>query len=276
MKKIILLNIILLLSLSLFNMNADDGLDGKMIFEKAKIKIFDRDWHSALKTLDIYINKYPDKEFYNKALFYKGKCYEELKKYKKALDAYEKYSKVSENKSLSEEANIAIIDISFKLSKNRSEYLKKISGYLKNSVKTIRYYAAFKLSYARNKNNAKAGVSVLRNILKNEKDQELVDRAKLALMRIDPKYLKSVNKKIDIANKNLYIRVLDKKTDKETLSLDIPFLLAKLALEALPDDEKKLLKNKGYSIDSILEKITKTGELFKLEIDDTIIKIWIE
>jgi len=277
MRKNTIILILLLISVLVFNLNAEGSLDGKELFEKAKIKLFDRNWSSALKYLNEYIENYQNEKFYKKSLFYRGKCFEELKKYKKALGSYENYSKVSDNKNLYEEANIAIIDISFKLSKNRNNYyIQKIVDYLDNSEKTIRYYAAFKLSYFKNRKSTKASIPVLKNIIRKEKDLELVDRAKLALMRIDPKHLKSVNKTMDIANKNLNIRIFDKKENKETLSLNIPFMLAKLALEALPDEEKKLLKNKGYSIDSILKKIINTGELFKFEVEDIIIKIWIE
>ncbi len=277
MRKNTIILIMLLMTVFAFNLYADSSLDGKVLFEKAKIKLFDRNWNSALEYLNEYIEDYQNERFYKKALFYRGKCFEELKMYNKALGSYENYSKVSNNKSLYEEANIAIIDISFKLSKNKNNYyIQKIVDYLENSEKIIRYYAAFRLSYFKNKKSTKASIPVLKNIIRKEKDQELVDRAKLALMRIDPKHLKSVNKTIDITNKNLNIRIFDKKKNKETLSLNIPFILAKLALEALPDEEKKLLKNKGYSIDSILETIINSGELFKFEVEDIIIKIWIE
>ncbi len=276
MKKNTIILILLLMSVLAFNLYAEGSLAGKELFEKAKIKLFDRNWSSALKYLNEYIENYQNERFFKKSLFYRGKCFEELKKYQEALDSYENYSKVSDNQNLYEEANIAIIDISFKLSENKKRYyIQKISEYLKNTKKIIRYYAAFKLSYLKNKKYAKASLPVLNNIIKKEKDHELVDRAKLALMRINPKYLKSVSKK-QMSDKNLNIKIYDKKKKKETLSLSIPFLLAKLALEALPDEEKKLLKNKGYSIDSILEKIINSGELFKFEVEDIIIKIWIE
>ena len=70
--------------------------------------------------------------------------------------------------------------------------------------------------------------------------------------------------------------IFDKKRNRETFSLSIPFLLAKMALEALPGEQKKIMKDKGYSIDSILDQIINTGELFKIEVEDIIIKIWIE
>ncbi len=277
MKKTKIILMVMLLALMICGLNADNGDDSRDLFEKAKSKLFDRNWSTALTFLNEYIERYPDEEFYKKSLFYRGKCFEELKKYNRALESYEKYSRISDNENLFEEATIAIIDISFKLSKNqKKKYLLKISGYLNNSVKTIRYYAAFKLSYTEDKKYADKGVSVLKNILKMEEDKELVDRAKLALMRINPKYLKSDNRRKHIGNKDLHIVIFDKKRNKETFSLNIPFLLAKLALEALPSEEKKIMKDKGYSIDSVLDEIINSGELFKIEVEDIIIKIWIE
>ncbi len=277
MRKVKILFMVLLIFVFTYNAIANNKSDESNLFENAKIKLFDRDWQSALKTIDLYIKKYPNGEFYKRVVFYKGKCFEELKKYNDALSSYEMYSKISNNKSLYEEANIAIIDISFKLSRNNTKYLLKVTDYLKSSVKTIKYYAAFKLSYSRNKNKAKLSVPVLRNIINNETDIELIDRAKLALMRIEPKLLKSVNKnRENIENKELHVTIFDKERNKETLSLNMPFLLAKLALEALPDKEKKLLKKKGYSIDLILEKLVKSGIKLKVEVEDIIIEIWLE
>lgn len=277
MRKIRILFMFLLIFVFVYNAIADNNSDDKNLFENAKIKLFDRNWQSALETIDLYIKKHPNGRYYKRLVFYKGKCLEELKRYIGALNSYEEYSKFSNNKSLYEEANIAIIDISFRLSINNKKYLLRVINYLKSTTKTIRYYAAFKLSYSKDKKKARLSVPILKNIINNETDIELIDRAKLALMRIDPKLLKFVSKKIKhIENKELHIRIFDKKRNKETLSLNIPFLLAKLALEALPTEDKKLLKKKGYSIDLILEKLVDSGVKLKFEVENIIIEIWLE
>ena len=40
--------------------------------------IFDKQWAAALKQLDEVIAKHPDSRYYAAALFYRGKCQEEL------------------------------------------------------------------------------------------------------------------------------------------------------------------------------------------------------
>ncbi len=273
----ILVTVTAMLGFLTVDLNADSRAEEKALFEKAKLKLFDREWSSALTHLSAYVKAHPDGVYYQKALFYRGKCYEELKQWGRALDSYRLYSKNADNRNLFEEAAIAIIDISYKLAeKKKRGNLDRIVHYLKNDAKTIRYYAAFKLSYLKDKTTAEKGVSVLRYIVESEEDRELIDRAKLALMRIDPKYLKSTKKSTDPSGKDICIRIYDKKRKVETLSLNIPFLLAKMAFEAIPEKEKKAIEKEGYSYDGIIKQLIKTGDLLKFEVEDLVFKIWIK
>ena len=71
---------------------AEAGLDA---FEKAKVLIFDKQWAAALKQLDEVIDKHAESRYYAAALFYRGKCQEELGAKKQALESYEKFVKNS-------------------------------------------------------------------------------------------------------------------------------------------------------------------------------------
>src|SRR4030065_2562 len=84
---------------------------GSDIFEKAKTLIFDKQWAAALKQLDEVIGKHADSRYYAAALFYRGKCQEELGAKKQALESYEKFVKNSASSNLAEEAQISIIDL---------------------------------------------------------------------------------------------------------------------------------------------------------------------
>lgn len=271
-KYISILLILLFLSQGLIAEQQDNNL-----FEKAKLYLFDKEWNRALIQLNTLIQNFPQSKLYPLSLFYKAKCLEELKKPKEALENYSGFLKISKNRSLMEEANIAIIDLCFYLyKKGEKGYIKTITRYLKKKNRMVQYYAAFKLSYAKEKRIAEPAVQVLKKMIEEEDDPELIDRAKIALMRINPSYLKAISKKRDIAKLILKIRIFDKKTKKESLSLNIPFVLAKLALNALPEEGKEVLQEKGYDIDSIIKTLTSSNEILRIENESTIYKIWIE
>jgi tetratricopeptide (TPR) repeat protein len=257
------------------NANAESD---KELFDRARLALFDRKWDQALAQLNRLTELYPGSSFYAQVLFYKGKCFEEKKNLRSALENYTHYLRISQNESLKEQATISIIDLNFALyeEKGLREYLQEIADCLDNRNQIVKYYAAFTLSKAKDKRFADKAVPLLKEIASSEQDPDLVDRAKIALMRINPQYLKQLSKPKSLASRVVSIRVEDKGSKKETFTLNIPFVLAQLALDSLPQKDKKLLEKKGYKLDEILDTIVKTGEILRIESDETIFKIWIE
>lgn len=251
--------------------------DGTVLFKQAKLLLFDRQWDQALKVLDEFMESFPKSDQYSLALFYKGKCLEEKKQYLKSLESYHSFLEISLNKSLKEEATVAIIDVYFNLYQTGKEnYLEKLMNFLNSNQRNIQYYAAFKLSYAKDKRWAKKAVPILKKLLNQEKDDELKDRARIALMRIDPDSVRKLSQEKSPETRLLHIQVFDKKLRKETFTLTIPLLLGKLALESIPQKEKSSLKRKGYNIDELLTKLTDSGDLIKIDDEDSVFKIWID
>lgn len=253
------------------------GPDDKELLEKAKLEIFDRNWEPALKKLEHLLAQFPGSPNYPSALFYKGWCLKELGQVKPALEAYTEYLKISTNASLREEAEIAMIDLDFQLyQKGEKQYLEPVIRFLESGDRMVRYYAAFKLSYADDKKIAETAAPVLKKIVAGESDEELVDRAKVALMRINPEHLKEVTKTRGIEKRMVHIQVYDKQTRKDSFSISIPFALAKLALDSVPEKEKELLNKQGYNVDRLLATLVETSELMRIESDDVIFKIWLD
>lgn len=269
--------IILALVLGLFVTGFSETEDDRSLFDRAKLELFDKQWLKALDGLDQLLARFPKSRFYANALFYKGKCLEELGRSSEALPVYETFMSVSPNDSLKEEATYAVIGIHFALyEKGGKGHLENIVGFLQSKDWSIRNYAAFKLSYARDKRVAALAVPVLRAIISGEKEQELTDLARIALMRIDPEYLKNLPRVKNADIHYIHITGYDKKLKKQTFALNIPFALARLALESIPDQEKKKIRDKGYDLDRILDMLVKTREILSLDAEDTIIKIWID
>lgn len=201
----------------------------------------------------------------------------EQKRTKRALDVYNRYIGISRNKSLRDEAYIAVIEANFLLYKSgEKEYIENIVDLLENREEVVRYFAAIKLSYMKDKKIAKSAVPILKNIVREGGDDELVDRAKVALMRIDPGYLKDVSREKGSENRMFNLRVIDKKTKKVSFSLSIPFLLAKLAMDALPEDGKEAMEEEGLDIERILNTLIKIPKLMRFETEDVIVELWLE
>ncbi len=255
-----------------------DAESEKEIFDRARLAQFDRQWDQALKELNRLMELFPNTSYYPQVLFYKGKCYEAKKMPRKSLENYNRYLELSQNEGLKEEATRAIIDMNFLLYREsrNTKYLEKIVRLLKSRNEVVQYYAAFKLSYAKDKSIASEAVPVLRKIIKEERDRDLVDRAKICLLRIDPDHLKKLSKPKSLESRVLKIQVYDKKRKRTSFSFNFPFVFAQLALDSLPEKEKETLRKKGYDVDKIVETLVKTGEILRIESKDGVIKIWIE
>jgi tetratricopeptide (TPR) repeat protein len=250
----------------------------KDIFDRARLAYLDEKYDQALSQLDRLIETFPGSTYYSQVLFYKGKCYEKKKMPQRALDNFRECLVVSRDEFLKEQADISIIDMNFLLFEKtgNKKPLEEIIRYLKSRNEVVQYYAAMILSKAKDKTTASQAVPILKKIIAQESDQDLVDRAKLALMRIDPGLFKQPSRSQNLKNRVLVIKAVNKKTKIETFSLTIPFALFGLAMDSLPDDAKEAMKEKGCDMDEILNTIVKKGEILKIESENTIFKIWLE
>jgi len=253
----------------------------EMLFQKAKILIFDKDWEEAQEALEELLDDYPQSPWYSQALFYRGKCLEEQRgKEVEALKAHKKFLLLKEKDNrFREESEISVIDISFRLfEKGKKSYLREIEKRLDSSENVVRYYAAFKLSYIKNKEIASRGIPVLKEILRKERDDELKDRAKIALLRIDPDVFKDFEEeRYEKKVKLLKIRVYDRGKKEAKFSFNIPWALADLALSAIPEEAKADMRKEGYDLDRIIRNLVESEEnIIEIKAEDSIIKIWID
>jgi len=250
------------------------------LFQEAKIMIFDKDWENAQEKLEELLEDYPDSPLYSQALFYLGRTLENQKgEEKEAIDVFKKYILRSDsNEVLTQEAETSIIKLSFVLyEKGRKSYLKEIKTRLYRPNRIVRYYAAIRLSYVKDKREAVKAIPVLKEILEEGEDQEIKDMAKIALLRIDPDYFQDYEEnKGERRLMLMKFRVINKKTRAETFSLSIPWALADLALANIPEDAKADLRKEGYDLDRILKEIIEGGRIIEIETKETIIKIWID
>ncbi|HDP94920.1 MAG TPA: tetratricopeptide repeat protein [Candidatus Aminicenantes bacterium] len=243
--------------------------------ERAKILLFDKQWRRALAEIDRVLETHPD---FAPALYYRARCLAELGRKKEALTGYKRFLEMNGSETLREEARISMIDLAFSLhSGGMKGYLQTILDFLDSPRQTVRFYAALKLSYLDEKKTAAKAVPVLKRVAKKRSDPDLADRAKIALLRIDPRHLEDSPSDVNgMDNAMLRIEVVNHRTGKPSLTIRIPFMLARLALEALPEAERKALQSRGYSLDRIIQTLSSSREIIRLETEDEEVRIWVD
>ena len=253
------------------------------LFRDAKLLVYDKSWNAALEKLAELREKYPDSPYAGQALFYKGECLSGLGgRERDALRAYKDYLRLPDAKaSLIEESEGSIVDLAFELyEKGDASALRDIEVRLGHDDKVVRYYAAYKLSLVSDKKAAAKAVPVLSRIIETEKDPELLDRARIALLRVSPESLKSVEdrKPSPGSPRMLKIRIWNKGEKEPAFSLNIPWALADLALGAMDEDDRAELRKKGYDLNKIVNELAKSKEsILRIVGDDgSVIEIWIE
>ncbi|MGD2295236.1 MAG: tetratricopeptide repeat protein [Candidatus Aminicenantes bacterium] len=254
------------------------------LFREAKILIFDEEWEEALEKLDELIEDYPESPLYAKGLFYKATCLKELQGNEvEALNTFKEYVRINgHNRSLTEEAETSIIDLALVLyEKGRVFYLREVEDRLVHENRTIRYYAAFELSYIEDKEIAVRAVPILQRILQEEEDERLRDRAKIALLRIDPEIVEDIEEEEPYRFQARVLKISVHKIGKREpeFFISIPWSLADLVFSVIPEQSRISMRKQGVDIDKIVADLTKLkGSVFEIKDDEEgiIIRIWVE
>lgn len=280
MKKLTIGMSILLLVSFFLHASIQTSPDEKL-FKEAKILIFDKEWEKAQEKLNTLIQEYPRSSLYSQALFYKARCLKEQEgKEEEALKVYNSFLEGKDlPPSLVEQSEVSIIELAYQLYQaGRSSYVKEIEKRLNSSNKAIKYYAALQLSHAQKKKIAKKSLPVLKEILKKEADEGLRDRAKIALLRVAPEELNEIKEEeFSKEARILKIRIYKKGENEAHLALNIPWALADLALSSFSEEEKALLRKKGYDLDRLMKELSEfEGRIIEIKGDEGTIKIWID
>lgn len=284
MKKITFaIGLVLVLGLGLASAARAQVTPDEKLFQDAKLLLFDKKWDGALAKLQELLDSYGKSPFCGQAIFYKGECLSSLPgRERDALQSYKDYIQLRDaNPSLAEKSEGSIIDLAFALyEKGDRTALRELEARLDHPNKAVRYYAAYKLSLVPDKTAASRAVPVLERIIRTEKDPELTDRARIALLRVSPESLKSVEARRPAQEEPRMLRIrITKKGQKEAaVSINIPWSLADLALGAMSEEDKASMRAKGYDINRILNDLAKSKEkIVRIEGEDgSIIEIWID
>jgi hypothetical protein len=220
------------------------------------------------------------------ARYWVARCSEKLGEDERAFREFGAYlDRRPADRALAEEARTSRVALAARLYKaGRTEHLALLKGALADPSRTVRYYAAFQLAGLGPKTGQPA-VPVLKGILADETDEDLVERAKLALMKVDPRALSQVPPAAlhEAAPKQrahwIKLRIFERGNSKPEVSLSLPVALAEMVFKSLPDEARDELRKKGYNPDNFWERLRGLGtaEILKIEGEDgELIEIWLE
>jgi Tetratricopeptide repeat len=218
------------------------------------------------------------------ASYWIARCSESLGEYDRALGEYGTYLAARPtDRTLAEEARTSRVGLAARLYKaGRTQHLPVLREALSDQSKTVRYFAALQLSTL-GPEAGRDAVPVLQKIVQEETDPDLVDRAKVGLLRLDPRALSRTPGAGAAPPRGdtrwLKVRVFEKGDPKPKVVVNLPVALADMVFKSLPDDAKHELEMKGYDAENFWQQIKGVGPTQIIDIegeDGEKIQIWIE
>jgi hypothetical protein len=266
-----------LVSLTIVSTAPPDARDAKALF-------FDRRYEKARQAWQ-EVRCAGDGPEALSALYWVARCSESLGEHERALREYAAFlAEHPGDVALVEEARTHRIDLVTRLARDGNmRHLSIAREGLKDKSATVRYFAAFSLA-SLGSDVGRPAIPVLKRILEKERDPDLVDRAKVALLRLDPKALsprprKRVDRPAGVHTRWLKVRVYEKGHKDPSVSVNLPVALAELVVKSLPEDAQRELKRKGYGDATAWERLLSLGPTTILEVvdeDGGRIKVWTE
>jgi hypothetical protein len=222
------------------------------------------------------------------AAYQVARCSESLGEQERALSEYTAFlARKPADRTLAEEARTSRVGLAARLYKaGQRQHLPLLQQALADSSKTVQYYAAFQLAGLGGEVGQPA-VPVLRRIVASEKDADLVDRARLYLLRLDPEALNeappahgsSAKRSGTTQARWFRLRIYKQDSTEPSVSVNVPMALADLVFDSLPDVARAELRKEGVDAEKFWTRLKKLGPTEIVEIkgeDGERIKIWLE
>ena len=266
-----------------------DGAKDQELFNQGKILIFDKNWEGARTIFQRVIREYPQSDLVPQAYYFIGKCYQFQGKESEAIRGYETFLQRYPNEPVyPAEAKNSIVELSASLmEQGDSSYRDRlVSALSPNSPSDVRYFAAIRCSRLNDKAIASNAVPILREIVRKGGERDLVDRARIALLRLDPEALtpekapppKGNKPRNGSTGRMFHLEVYQGGSKEPKVELNLPMALAEFAIKALDESTKKELRKQGFDVENVWESLKQMGPLkiLTLRDGDNVVKIWID
>jgi hypothetical protein len=222
------------------------------------------------------------------AAYQVARCSESLGEQERALSEYTAFlARKPADRTLVEEAKTSRVGLAARLYKaGQRQHLPLLRQALTDPSKTVQYYAAFQMA-GLGGDVGQPAVPVLKRILADEKDADLVDRARLYLLRLDPEASSeaqpgpgaSPTRSGGSQARWFRMRIYEERSAEPTVSINVPMALADLVFDNLPDVARDELRKEGLDAEKFWTRLRKLGPTEIVEIkgeDGELIKIWLE
>jgi len=265
------------------------------MLNQGKILIFDRHWQEAREMFARVATEFPKSPSAAQASYYIARCYQFEGRRVEAIKAYETFLQRYPNEPfLPAEARTAVVELAASLMEQGDPgYRNRITSALASPDKEVRYFAAIRSSRIQDRQLGSIATPILREIVRKESEPELVNRARIALLRLDPKALSKPAEAPPEASRaarkpgeaparrseRMFHLVVYKDGFAEPrIELNLPVSLAQLAVAALDESAKKEIRKKGIDIDNVWESLNRLGPANILTVRDgpNTVKIWVE
>ncbi len=261
------------------------------LLNQGKILMFDRKWEEARAVFQKFAAEYPRSSLVPQAYFFMARCQQAQGKDEDALRAYDVFLQKFPNEPfLPAEARNAVVELAASLmEKGNPAYRNRLIEALSDPKKEVRYFTALRCSRLNDKTITSKAVPILREMAQNEKQRDIGDRARIALLRLDPKYLSKPEisrepktpseKSIPGGSTRMFhLRVYKDGATQPTIELNFPVSMAQLAIAALDESAKAEMRKKGIDVDNVWKDLQGLGPTKILTIRDgkNLVKLWIE
>jgi tetratricopeptide (TPR) repeat protein len=265
---------------------------------QAKALFFDRKYEeSRAKWAEIAAAKGPSAEA---ATYWIARCSDSLGDSERAFREYGAFLDLPPaDARLAEEAEISRIGLATKLARSgKPGFLTAVIRSLGDDRAPVRYFGALQVGSLPNLADARKATAVLREIVTASKDPDLVERAKLQLLRIEPRSLGETPpvpsaRPTPAPPRNpgklaadpepqgpaRLLRIRISKGGKQTVAVTVPFSLAEFVFSSLPDATKRGLQLKGYDAEGFWKRLRSLNirEIVSIVGEDgETIEIWVE
>ncbi len=272
---------------------AQRGRDQEL-FNQAKILIFDKKWPEARELFQRIIREFPASNVVPQAYFFSARCLQLQGNYDDALPAYEEFlRRYPDEPFLPAEARNAVVEMAASLlEKGDATYKDRLSAALTHPNKDVRYFAALRCSHVKDRYLNSMVIPILKEIVNRETERDLVDRARIALLRLEPKALserapapkaeeretKRESETRRSSERLFHLEVYEEGESRPKVELNLPVSLAQLAIAALDDSTRQEMRRKGIDVDNIWESLNRMGSTDILTFRDgrTTVRIWIK
>jgi hypothetical protein len=220
------------------------------------------------------------------AAYWVARASEQLGEHERAFKEYEAFlARGPANRALAEEARTNRVGVAARLFKDgKPQYLRVLHDALVDPSKTVRYFAALQCC-GLGTEAGKPALPLLKSMVKSETDEDLVQRAKLCLLRLDPQALSAVPPasppgRTGEGNRSRMLKVRIFDEGRRKVSVEVPMALAEIVFKSLPEEAKRELRKKGYGDpEHFWEELMKLGPTQVIEVESEPgqrIQIWIE